>query len=91
MYRLKREVINKFGEESVSHVEKCGNTYAVIRDCDGIWLAYGKELKGYIGDIIRTMYTGETKYGGDFILESDRHGMICKFPYGEPWKLYIRH
>ena len=91
MYRLKREAVNKFGEESVSHVTKIGNSYFVIRECDGMVLAHGKELKGYLGDIIRTMYTGETKYNGDYILTSDLHGMICKFPYGEPWELYVRH
>jgi hypothetical protein len=91
MLKLKREKINVFGEASVSHVEKMWNTYVVIRECDGVILAKGKELKGYVGDIIRTMYTGETKYDGDYILESDRHGMVCKFPYGEPWELYVRH
>lgn len=91
MLKLKREEINVFGEASVSHVEKLGNTYVVIRECDGVILAKGKELKGYVGDIIRTMYTGETKYDGDYILESDRHGMVCKLPYGELLERYIRH
>ncbi len=91
MLKLKRQKITKFGEESVSHVENRENTYMVVRDCDGVILAKGKELKGYIGDIIRTMYTGETKYDGDYILTSDRHGMICKFPWGEPWEVYARH
>lgn len=86
MFRMKKEKINKFGEESVAYVSKLGNTYAVIRESDGMVLAHGKELKGYLGDIIRTMYT-ETKYDGDYILVSDRHGMICKFPCGEPWEL----
>ena len=79
MLKLGRQYVNKFGEESVSHVEKRDNTYVVVREVDGIILAKGKELKGYLGDIIRTMYTGETKSNGNYILESDRHGIICKF------------
>lgn len=71
--------ITVFGEASVASVYKFRTTYVCIRDFDGIVLAWGPELKGYIGDIIRTMYTGEIFATGDFILESDRHGMICKF------------
>ena len=43
------------------------------------FLAKGKELKGYIGDIIYFQYTGEKYLTGDYILKSDRHGMICKW------------
>ena len=63
----------------------------VYKPTTGTFFIDGKELKGYVGNIIRTMYTGETKYNGDYILTSDLHGMICKFPYGEPWELYVRH
>lgn len=53
--------------------------YCVVEDRYRIPLCYGKELKGYIGDILYLQYDGE-KYGtGDFILKSDRHGMVCKF------------
>ena len=79
MKKIARHLIDKYGEESVSHVIKIGKMYAVIRECDNIILVYGKELKGYCGDIIRTMYTGEKYATGDIILVSDRHGVICKF------------
>ena len=51
MWKLRKEYINKFGEESVASVIKVGNTYAVQRDRDGVVLAIGKELKGYVGDM----------------------------------------
>ena len=93
MKKLDKNAINIFGEASVSHVEVLPHTCVVIRDCDNKVLAEGKKLCGYVGDIIRTMYTGETKYDGDYILVSDRHGMICKFPDCEPWErgCLIRH
>ena len=86
MLRIDKNVINIFGEASISHVEELPRTCVIIRECDGKVLAEGKELRGYVGDVIRTMYTGETKYSGDYILVSDRHGMICKLPDGEPWE-----
>lgn len=78
MFKAIREVINKFGEDSLSEIIPYGNTFRCVRK-DGAIIAEGKELKGYMGDIIRTMYTGDTYASGDYILVSDRHGMICKF------------
>lgn len=46
---------------------------------DNYFLAKGKELKGYFGDIIYFQYTGEKYLTGDYILKSDRHGIICKW------------
>ena len=46
---------------------------------DDYFLVKGKELKGYIGDIIYCQFTGWKYLTGDFILKSDRHGMICKW------------
>lgn len=78
MKKLSKERIDIFGENSVASIRYCRNNYVCMRK-DGLILTVGKELKGYIDDIIRTMYTGE-KYGtGDFILKGDIHGMICKF------------
>lgn len=91
MKKLKMQCVNKFGEDSISHVEKQGDTYLIKMDCDGTILAYGKEIKGYFGDVIRVMYPGYTKYDADYyILESDRHGAICHLPYGEPWERYVK-
>lgn len=83
MKKVSRENIDTFGEESVAFVEyipEC-RTYGVVRRKDGFILAFGKELKGYLGDIIRTMYDDTTSKSGvyDYVLESDRHGTICKF------------
>lgn len=41
-------------------------------------LAAGKELKGYIGDIIYIQYDGHSYGTGDYRVVSDRHGLICK-------------
>lgn len=82
MKKIEKKLIDKFGEESLAYVTKTGNTYAVRRECDGKILVTGKELKGYIEDIIRTMYDGYTKEEGrtlPYLLMSDRHGIICKF------------
>lgn len=81
MWKISKKYINKFGEESNASVIKIGNTYAVRRDIDGMILAVGKELKGYVGDIIRTMYDGWSVSEGKYlyILQSDRNGVICKF------------
>lgn len=60
-------------------VIKFDNTYVIEREIDGVILVWGKELKGYIDDIIYPQFTGEKYWTGDFILNSDRHGMICKW------------
>ncbi len=82
-----REIIKKYiftpngTKNNDLHVEPIDNTYMIVSEGDEwkAYLCYGKELKGYIGDIIYLQYDGE-KYGtGDFILKSDRHGVICKF------------
>lgn len=78
MFKAIREVINKFGADSYCEIVPYKNTYRCVRE-DGAILAEGKELKGYMGDIIETKYTGWTYATGDYILWSDRHGMICKF------------
>ena len=68
---MKKNKINLFGENSISHVEKKGLLYAVIRDCDNVILARSFRFKKYMNDTIRTMYTGK-KYGtGDFLLIAD--------------------
>lgn len=76
---LSRNEVTIFGERSVAHVEKYNGTYAIVRDLDGVVLCYSDRFKAYIGDIIRTMYTGVEYGSGDRILESDRHGTIHKF------------
>ena len=78
MFKAAKEVINKFGEDSLADIIPYGNTFRCVRR-DGAIIAEGKELKGYMGDIIRTMYTGWEYGSGDYVLMSDRHGMICKF------------
>ena len=88
MEKLSRDEIDVFGEESVAYVGKVKTysrsytprvTLGVIREKDNVVLAIGKELNGYVGDIIRTMYTGPRRGEGEYLLMSDRHGMICKF------------
>ena len=83
--KLRKQISSSLNGTSHQLREKADES----EECDNVVLAYGKELKGYLGDIIRTMYTGERKGSGDYILESDRHGMICKLPYGESWELYV--
>lgn len=81
MKKIEKRLIDQFGENSVASVVKKGNTYAIRRDKDGLILATGKELKGYRGDIIRTMYHSFIFSEGKklpYILMSDRHGIICK-------------
>lgn len=78
MKKLAKSCIHKFGTHNYCDIIKFRGTYAAV-DKEGQIIAYGKELKGYLGDIIMVMYTGEQFGTGDFILESDRHGMICKF------------
>lgn len=53
--------------------------YGIVRDIDWKILVVGKELKGYLGDIIYPQYNGEKYVAGDFQLNSDRHGVICKW------------
>ena len=88
MKKCKREIIEKyslFGEQCfvTEHYEK--NMFVVLtdkkRDKLGrrIEITKGKELKGYLGDILYIQYTGD-KYGErDIILKSDRHGVVCKW------------
>lgn len=78
MFKAAKELINKFGEDSLADIIPYGNTFRCVRR-DGAIIAEGKELKGYMDDIIRTMYTGDMYASGDYVLMSDRHGMICKF------------
>lgn len=82
MKKVNKADIDKFGEASVASVVELPNTYIIVRDKDGFVLAEGEELKGYKGDIIRTMYQGFTFEEGKnlpYLLESDRHGRICVF------------
>lgn len=85
---LAKQFVDKFGEESVARIisirwGRKRNMPAVAMYCNDQIIAIGRELEGYVGDIIRVMYTGEHKGEGDYILVSDRHGMICKFPEAE--------
>lgn len=81
MKKINRKYVTRFGHYSYSDVKKIGNTYAVVREDDGMILAIGKELKGYIGDIIYTQYDDSKGIhdGMDYLLKSDLHGIICKF------------
>ena len=74
-----REVIaNIIAERTPCYVmEWFDNEYYIATD--NYFLVKGKELKGYLGDIIYFQYTGEKYLTGDYILKSDRHGMICKW------------
>ena len=88
MRTIAKHFVTKFGEESVGRVVYISwgrkrDMPAVAMYCDNQIVAVGRELKGYAGDIIRIMYTGEHKGEGDYILESDLHGMICKFHEAE--------
>jgi len=92
MKKCTRELIadNKmFGMYGVVH--KIDNTYVVLMTHSDLGnnfllpkyaayiIAVGKELKGYLGDIIRITYDGEAYGTGDYRLVSDRHGVICKW------------
>ena len=70
---------NIFGEASIAFVKPIGFNYGIVRESDNVILAIGREFKKYMGDIIRTMYTGSTYGTGDIVLTSDRHGVIHKF------------
>ena len=89
MKKVSRNMITVFGADSDSFVVQLGITYAVVRRFDGQILAIGKELKGYVGDIIYTQYDDidGRKDDMDYILKSDRHGVICKFKSGEGYPL----
>ena len=82
MKKINREFIDRFGNDSYCtclYSKPC-NTYYIRRDYDGLILAIGKELKGYLGDIIYVGYDGYIRdEKSDYILMSDRHGMICKW------------
>jgi len=72
-------------------VHRTGNTYCIrvihsdlgnnflLPKYASYTVAVGKELKGYLGDIIRITYDGEAYGTGDYRLVSDRHGDICKW------------
>jgi hypothetical protein len=78
---LEREVFHSYGSASGQYFDviKYNGTYYIVRETDGLCLCAGKELKGYIGDIIYPQYDG-VKYGtGNYYLKSDRHGIICKW------------
>ncbi len=78
---IHREYFKEFGFNAgrYLHVVKYNGNYYIIDDDHNYIIAKGKELKGYLGDILYFQYNGE-KYGtGDYILNSDRHGMVCKW------------
>lgn len=68
---LKKSEINIFGENSLAHIAKHGESYAIIRDCDNQILAISPEWKRFIDCTIRTMYTGTEHATGDYILVAD--------------------
>ena len=55
-----------------------GMNYNLPKDSAFV-IVSGKELKGYIGDLMWLSYTGEHYGEGDILLRSDRHGVICKW------------
>ena len=74
--------IDIFGEDSIAYVrclDSRESRYAVVRECDGAVLAEDTRFFDYLGDIIRTMYSGAEYGSGDIGLYSDRHGLIYKF------------
>jgi len=77
---MRKSEIDIFGEDSIAYVKKIGfMKYAVIREKDNQILATGFQFRKYIGDIIRTMYTGLYKATGDYVLKSDKNGIIYTF------------
>lgn len=80
-----REYIKKMFDDNRPLADYCtvkllfNGLYGVIRDIDGMVLVIGKELKGYVGDIIYPQYNGWRHATGDYQLTSDRHGVICKW------------
>lgn len=81
-----REYVKEMLYENLStpvycHVEHTwwNNSYAIFRDDNGHIIVSGKELKGYLGDIIYPQYNGWRFATGDYQLKSDRHGVICKW------------
>ena len=79
MIALTKNNISIFGENSISYVKPYKNTYAVIRQKDNAILCVADRFKDYLGDIIRTMFTGESYGSGDIILVSDRNDVIYTF------------
>ena len=76
---IKNEFFKEFGSSAGRYlrVEEYKKNYYVVDD-DNAYVA-GKELKGYIGDILYIQYDG-IKYGtGNYYLKSDRHGIVCKW------------
>lgn len=77
-----RETIKNFiAERTTCYVMQWFDDYYIATDDH--FLVKGKELKGYLGDIIYFQYTGWKYLTGDYILKSDRHGMICKWKEGD--------
>lgn len=70
---------NNSYEYGYFHVVQYKNMYYVVRNADYQIFAVGKELKGYVGDIIYFQYDGVTYGTGNYYLKSDRHGIICKW------------
>ena len=92
MKTLNKAFISKklLEEGEIAHVEQLyDGDYVVKTDNQGYFLAIGKELNGYIGDTIRLVYVAREKGISDFILMSDRHGMICKLREGKPWQYWV--
>ena len=77
---------NKFGEFSQSDVVKVDGTYAIVRECDNKELLRGDSLKEYEDDIIRIMYTGICHGSGEYLLYSDRHGVIYRWVENNDYK-----
>lgn len=84
--RVARELIQKYifippngTRYNNFHVESFGDTYIIVNDTWKFFVCIGKELKGYKNDIIYVTYDGEKHGTGDYTLNSDRHGVICKF------------
>jgi len=77
---MRKKDIDVFGEASVAEVLPLHNmVYAVVRCSDNAVLAKAPRFKKYVGDIVRTMYTGNWTGKGDVVLESDRNGVIYTF------------
>lgn len=66
-------------ESNYCMVVTIGKTYAIIKESDGTILATGKELKGYVDDIIYPQYDGMKHGTGNYYLKGDLHGIICKW------------
>lgn len=92
MKTLNKTFISKkiLEDGKIAHVEQLyDDDYVVKTDNQGYFLAIGKELKGYIGDVIRLVYVARENEKSDFVLMSDRHGMICKLREGKSWQYWV--